>query len=55
MSETVNNELEKKRIYNMRIKIISLERENVATQSHSNKAMVNKIADIIKEEALKRY
>lgn len=55
MSKTVNNELERERIHNMRVKIIRLERENVATQSLSNKAMVNKIVDIVKEEALKRY
>lgn len=55
MSTDVSNDLDRDRIVAMRKKIIQLERENVATQTHNYRTMVNKLSEIIKEEALRRY
>lgn len=47
----INNEIDQRKLINMCIKIIQLERENIKTKQFSDKDMRSKIREIIEKEA----
>lgn len=54
-SESINGDLDEKKLNRMKVHILNIERENIKTRSENEGEMIEKIRKIIEDEVRKCY